>query len=86
MNWTHGEKGPDCFCGMPTSVMASKDEKRVDLLCLFHTNEAGAMFALPKAGRPDTWPTITNEEMTILVNTGIDEQNSLEDEDTKEEI
>lgn len=79
MNWTDREKGPDCFCGAPTCVVVSEDGKRVDLLCFFHSYEAGAMFPLPRDGRPDKWPEMTSEEMKELVDAGIAEQDSEEE-------
>lgn len=74
MNWTDREKGPECFCGMPTMVVVSEDGKRADLMCIFHSYEAGAMFPLPVDGRPDKWPDMTNDEMKELVEAGIAEQ------------
>lgn len=79
MNWTHGEAGPECFCGMPTGIVLSADGKRVDLLCFCHTYEAGAMFPLPLNGRPDNWPNLTNDEIKELVDQGIAEQEILEE-------
>ena len=79
MNWTNGEKGPECFCGMPTGVVVSQDGKRVDLMCIFHTYEAGAMFPLPRDKRPDNWPNLTNDEMQKLVEEGTAEQEAEED-------
>ncbi len=79
MNWTHGEKGPECFCGMPTGVVVSEDGKRVDLLCIFHSYEAGAMFPLPVNGRPENWPNVTNDEIKALVEAGIAEQEAAEE-------
>lgn len=74
MNWTHGEQGPTCFCGMPTYVMISEDNKRINLLCVFHTSEAGALFPLPINDRPDNWLNLTDEEMSDLIDRGIKEQ------------
>lgn len=80
--WINKEKGPTCFCGMPTCVIVSEDGNQVDLMCLFHTSLEGAMFPLPKDGRPDKWPDMTNEEMCALVDAGIEEQ---EEEENLEE-
>jgi hypothetical protein len=60
--------------------MISEDGKRVDLLCFFHTSESGAMFPLPSKDRPEHWPNVTSDEMTILVNKGIEEQKVEEEE------
>jgi hypothetical protein len=80
MNWTHGEKGPECYCGMPTGVVVSEDGKRADLLCIFHTNEAGAMFPLP-AERPANWPELSEEDLTKCMVQGQAEDDAKEDED-----
>lgn len=64
MNWTDKEPGPDCFCGFPTVVVLY--EGRADLLCFFHTNEAGAMFPLPEE-RPENWPNLSDEEIDDLI-------------------
>lgn len=70
MDWKNGEKGPDCFCGNPTSVIVDEKTGEINLLCFFHTKQAGAIFPLPKAGRPDHWPNMTDEEMIVLVEAG----------------
>ena len=70
MNWVNGEKGPQCFCGMPTGVSVSENGKLVYLLCIFHTNAAGAMFSLPTNGKPEHWPNVTHDEMKELVKAG----------------
>lgn len=72
MKWEDREPGPTCFCGMPTCVVVSDD--RVDLLCIFHEFEAGAMFPLPKNNKPENWPNMTDDEMKSLVDEGIAEQ------------
>jgi len=73
MEWKNGEKGPTCFCGMPTAVVVD-EEGSVNLLCVFHTSLAGALFPLPKDKRPDKWPEMTDEEMVALVDAGYEEQ------------
>lgn len=70
MNWINKEKGPQCFCGMPTSVCVSEDGKINYLLCIFHTSAAGAMFYLPTNGRPEHWPNVTHDEMVALTKAG----------------
>lgn len=77
--WQDREKGPECFCGAPTCVVVSKDG-RVDLLCFFHTYEAGAMFPLPRNDRPENWPNLTSDEMSALVDKGIEEQKAEEEQ------
>ena len=66
------EKGPECFCGMPTMVHVDDDGKAW-LLCVFHTNEAGAMFPLPKNGRPDDWPDSPREAINEIMKRGSEE-------------
>lgn len=73
MEWKNGEKGPTCFCGMPTAVVINEDST-VNLLCIFHTKLAGATFPLPKKGRPDKWPAMSDDEMSVLVDAGYQEQ------------
>lgn len=75
MSWVSGEKGPQCFCGMPTSVMLY-DDGSAGLLCIFHRYEAGAIFPLPTNGKPDNWPNLTNDEIKSLVEAGMAEQNN----------
>lgn len=68
MEWKHGEAGPVCFCGLPT-VVSLKDEfgnVSVNLVCLFHTASAGAIFPLPKE-KPANWPSMTDTEMHALI-------------------
>jgi hypothetical protein len=77
--WIDKEKGPECFCGMPTGVYVDSDGKAC-LLCIFHDREAGAMFPLPKDGRPDNWPDIPREELNAIMKRG-----SEEDEEDPEE-
>jgi hypothetical protein len=74
MEWKHGEKGPRCFCGSPTNIMIDDKSGEVNLLCLTHTSLAGALFPLPKDDRPENWPTLTDEEMIVLVDKGYEEQ------------
>ena len=76
VKWQDKEKGPECFCGMPTRVFLTNDKPA--LLCLFHTNEEGAMFPLP-AERPENWPNLSTEEMVSLVNRGIEEDEKNEE-------
>jgi hypothetical protein len=64
--WIDGEKGPECFCGMPTSVCIFEDGS-AHLMCLFHEYEAGAMFPLPKDARPENWPNIPREELNEIM-------------------
>lgn len=78
MTWIDREPGPTCFCGMPTCVIVS--DHRVDLMCLFHSSEAGIMFPLPKDKRPEHWPDMSDSEMKDLVDEGIAEQESVEEE------
>ena len=73
MDWKNGEAGPQCFCGMPTSVLVD-EEGECNLLCIFHTGLAGAMFPLPSKGRPDHWPNMSDKEMNALVESGYVEQ------------
>lgn len=69
--WIDKEKGPECFCGMPTAVFLCEDGTAA-LLCIFHTDEAGAMFPLPSE-RPDNWPEIPREELNALMIKGAEE-------------
>jgi hypothetical protein len=78
MDWKHGEKGPRCFCGNTTNVVVDEKSGEVNLLCLLHTKMAGAIFPLPKSGRPDKWPEMTDEEMIVLVDKGYEEQDGAE--------
>jgi hypothetical protein len=78
MDWKHGEKGPTCFCGKPTAVMIDNKTGDISLVCLFHSSVAGALFPLPKAGRPDKWPEMTDPEMIVLVDQGYEEQDAKE--------
>ncbi len=73
------EKGPECYCGMPTGVHVDEDGKAW-LLCIFHTNEAGAMFPLPKDGRPDNWPEVTPEELNAIMLKGQEEDDGEDSE------
>lgn len=73
--WIDKEKGPECFCGMPTSVYVTDDDGKAWLMCIFHEYEAGAMFPLPKDGRPDNWPEIPREELNALMKRGSEEDN-----------
>lgn len=58
-DWTNNEDGPDCACGNPTVVKLTNDGPL--LLCLFHTDKAGASFELPRE-RPDDWPNWPRNE------------------------
>ena len=69
--WENGEKGPDCFCGQHTQVLV--DGEIIRLLCSTHTIFAGAMFPLTKE-KPDNWPNLSDNEMSILVDAGYQEQ------------
>jgi hypothetical protein len=71
MNWTNGEKGPECFCGMPTTVTVF--EGKAHILCIFHSSDAGMLFPLPIHGRPANWPNLTNDEIKTLVEQGFAE-------------
>lgn len=73
MEWKTGEKGPTCFCGMPTNVVID-NEGNCNLLCVFHTSMAGALFPLPKSGKPDKWPEMSDPEMASLIDAGYAEQ------------
>jgi hypothetical protein len=64
---------------MPTGVYVDSDGKAC-LLCIFHDREAGAMFPLPKDGRPDNWPDVPREELNALMKRGAEEDNETEDE------
>lgn len=79
MSWINGEKGPECICGMPTSVAVAEDGKLVYLLCIFHTAAAGGMFYLPTNGKPEHWPNVTHDEMRVLVKAGNAEHKTIED-------
>ena len=79
MDWKHGEKGPKCFCGHPTNIVIDEKTGDVNLLCLLHTAMAGAIFPLPKNGRPDKWPAMTDEEMIELVDAGYADQDDAEE-------
>lgn len=72
--WTDREKGPECFCGCPTFVTMMDGHPHI--LCLFHTGPEGAMFPLPKARKPETWPNISHDEIKKLVEEGIAELKS----------
>lgn len=77
--WIDKEKGPECFCGMPTGVWVSGDD--AELVCIFHEKEAGAMFPLPYDGRPDNWPDIPREELNALMKQGAEEAMAKESDD-----
>ena len=61
--WVNNDEGPECFCGNPT-VVKTDFKKYAVLLCLFHTREAGSIFALPPE-KPDWWPNPPSPE-TLL--------------------
>lgn len=77
--WIDKERGPECFCGMPTGVYVDSDGK-AGLLCIFHDKEAGAIFPLPKDGRPDNWPDIPREELNALMKRGAEEDDEDEED------
>jgi hypothetical protein len=77
--WIDKEHGPECFCGMPTGVYVDSDGK-AGLLCIFHEKEAGAIFPLPKDGRPDNWPNIPREELNEIMKRGSEEDQEDSDE------
>ena len=77
--WIDKEHGPECFCGMPTGVYVDSDGK-AGLLCIFHDTEAGAIFPLPKDGRPDNWPDISREELNEIMKRGSEEDQEESDE------
>jgi hypothetical protein len=58
---------------MTTTVMVAKDGE-VNLLCLAHVGPHGALFPLPKNGRPERWPHLSDDEMGVLVDQGFQEQ------------
>jgi len=67
-------------------VMVSDDGKLSYILCIFHTNAAGAMFYLPTNGKPEHWPNVTHDEIRELVKAGNAEHNiSFEKEDEEED-
>jgi len=76
--WDGTEKGPECFCGMPTGVILDEDG-RASLLCLFHTNAEGSMFPLPKE-KPEKWPDLTRDELDACMTLGAEESDILDDE------
>lgn len=76
--WTHGEPGPDCFCGWPTVVWVI--DGLASVMCFGHTKAEGALFPLPSR-RPDKWPDVTHEEMAALVEEGMREHSEKEKED-----
>lgn len=76
--WIDKERGPECFCGMPTGVYVDSDG-RASLLCIFHDKEAGALFPLPKDGRPDNWPDIPREELNAIMKRGSEEDDAGEE-------
>jgi hypothetical protein len=76
--WIDHEKGPECFCSMPTGVIVHEDGT-ADLLCIMHTYEAGAMFPLP-AERPDNWPDLSREELNALMIKGAEEADARDEE------
>lgn len=76
--WIDKERGPECFCGMPTGVYVSSDGQ-ASLLCIFHEKEAGALFPLPKDGRPDNWPDISREELNAIMKQGSEEDDAGEE-------
>jgi hypothetical protein len=78
--WIDKEKGPECFCGMPTGVYVNSDGE-AGLLCIFHDTEAGAIFPLPKDARPDNWPDIPREELNALMKLGSEQADAEETED-----
>lgn len=71
MEWKNGEAGPTCLCGKATIVSIS--HQGINLVCLYHTHEAGAFFPLPKR-RPSRWPNLSEAEMERLVDEGFAEQ------------
>lgn len=77
LEWQDKEPGPECTCGAPTFVSVSEGNLPI-FICIFHTYEAGACFALPK-DRPENWPNLTNDEIKELVDRGIKEH-ELEEE------
>ncbi len=61
MKWIDGEHGPRCFCGQPT-VVRTTDLGSADLVCWFHSQDAGAVFPLPTV-KPEKWPNLSEEEL-----------------------
>lgn len=76
--WIDHERGPECFCGMPTGVIVNEDGT-AELLCIMHTYEAGAMFPLP-AERPDNWPDLPRDELNALMQKGAEEADARDGE------
>lgn len=74
--WIDKERGPECFCGMPTGVHVI--DGKAWLMCIFHEYEAGAMFPLPKDERPDNWPDISREELNAIMKRGAEEDDESE--------
>lgn len=68
--WRDREPGPDCYCGRGRGVVLVREGELPELLCIFHTNQEGAVFCLPKE-RPENWPDLNNDEMQVLIEEGI---------------
>jgi len=69
--WQDKEPGPECTCGCPTFVSAQEGQLPM-FVCILHSWDAGVCYPLPKE-RPENWPNLTNEELTVLVNKGFEE-------------
>lgn len=76
--WIDKEKGPECFCGMPTSVHVDSEDKAW-LMCIFHSYAEGVMFPLPKDGRPDNWANVSREELNVIMEQGDKEDDAREE-------
>ena len=72
MIWKDNEEGPLCTCGHTTTVKIHNG--KAILMCLFHTYEEGASWALPSEHKPSGWPYISNEEIERLIQEGIKEE------------
>lgn len=59
--WTDRERGPECYCGMPTTVMFFGPHEPV-LVCLFHSYESGSSWELnfprPEGFESMDWDTL----------------------------
>lgn len=82
MKWVDKEEGPSCYCGMPTVVVVENGE--ANLLCIFHTQSAGALFPLPEE-RPDNWPNLNDDELDQVMLKGQEELDAKESKNEKDE-
>jgi hypothetical protein len=84
MKWIDKEKGPLCFCGMPTFVSVA-DDGEADLVCIFHEREAGALFHLPTDGRTENWPDLNDQEVDVIMLKGMEEQTTKDGQESNED-